>query len=729
MRNLAGIFLSVFFFLLASTQAPACSEEYSWKAKWIAKEPSRFVTNTWTAFRKRVEISKVPSTVTARIAADSKYWLWINGEMVVREGGLKRGPALGDGYYDKVEIAPYLKQGENLISVMVWYFGSAGFSHHSSGMAAMLFEAEGDGVNILSDETWEASVLPSYQLASGPQPNFRLPESNVCYDARKYSGDWHKTYNPKFLGRALVLGVAPGQAPLGKLVERPIPQWKDYGLKEYVSTATRGDTLCCRMPYNCQMTPYFKIDAPAGLLIKLETDHKKVDTEECVRGEYITKDGVQEYEFPAWMNGEVMYYIVPEGVKVLDVKYRETGYDASLSGSFECDDELLSEYWKKAQRTLYVCMRDTYYDCPDRERAQWWGDEVNELGEAFYALGRSSDLLARKGILELTAWQEQTGEMYAPVPCGNYFRELPMQILASVGWYGFHDFYYYSGDSSFVATVYSPVRKYLHEVWKLDSDGMPVYRTGGWDWPDAGEHRDRYAQLPLWYYLALKGELCFANMLGKTQDAAEISSMMKNIADKFNERYWNGTEYRSPQNTDVPDDRVQALAVVSGIAGPDKYEAIKKVFAERYYSTTYMFRYVLEALFKMGEPELALDRMKKMYPTIMNDYSTLYEHWNFSGSSNHAWTGSGIILLSGKVAGIEPAAPGFRRFRVAPQMGYLRHVSCTVDTNYGLIKVTLDRKGKRINASITVPEGTTCEVPASGGKTILLSAGEHKVKI
>ncbi|MDD7456633.1 MAG: alpha-L-rhamnosidase C-terminal domain-containing protein [Bacteroidales bacterium] len=188
-------------------------------------------------------------------------------------------------------------------------------------------------------------------------------------------------------------------------------------------------------------------------------------------------------------------------------------------------------------------------------------------------------------------------------------------------------------------------------------------------------------------------------------------------------------EYRSPRNTDVPDDRVQALAVVSGIAGPDKYEVIKKVFAERYYSTTYMFHYVLEALFKMGEPELALDRMKKMYPTIMNGYSTLYEHWNFSGSSNHAWTGSGIILLSGKVAGIEPTAPGFRRFRVAPQMGYLRHVSCTVDTSYGLIKVTLDRKGKRINASIIVPEGTTCEVSASGGKTMLLQSGTHNLKI
>ena len=38
--------------------------------------------------------------------------------------------------------------------------------------------------------------------------------------------------------------------------------------------------------------------------------------------------------------------------------------------------------WEKSQRTLYITMRDTYMDCPDRERAQWWGDEVNESGEA-----------------------------------------------------------------------------------------------------------------------------------------------------------------------------------------------------------------------------------------------------------------------------------------------------------------------------------------------------------
>lgn len=74
---------------------------------------------------------------------------------------------------------------------------------------------------------------------------------------------------------------------------------------------------------------------------------------------------------------------------MLDVKYRETGYNTDLAGSFHCDDPVLRRALATFCRTLYITMRDNYMDCPDRERAQWWGDEVNELGEAFYALSPS----------------------------------------------------------------------------------------------------------------------------------------------------------------------------------------------------------------------------------------------------------------------------------------------------------------------------------------------------
>ena len=58
--------------------------------------------NQWIAFRKDVRLDAVPASAPARIAVDSKYWLWVNGRLVVFEGGLKRGPNPTDGWFDTV---------------------------------------------------------------------------------------------------------------------------------------------------------------------------------------------------------------------------------------------------------------------------------------------------------------------------------------------------------------------------------------------------------------------------------------------------------------------------------------------------------------------------------------------------------------------------------------------------------------------------------------------------
>ena len=49
-------------------------------------------------------------------------------------------------------------------------------------------------------------------------------------------------------------------------------------------------------------------------------------------------------------------------------------------------------------RTLYVTMRDNYMDCPDRERAQWWGDVTNEMMMMMYSLDEQSYQLYEKGL-------------------------------------------------------------------------------------------------------------------------------------------------------------------------------------------------------------------------------------------------------------------------------------------------------------------------------------------
>lgn len=727
----------IMLLLLGCTATIQAASE--WKAHWINQEECQSTTNTWLAFRKTVDIETVPSSLTARIAVDSKYWLWINGQPVVFEGGLKRGPSPTGTYYDSVEIAPYLEKGKNSIAVLVWHFGKHGFSHNNSGLAALLFEATAPGIEIVSDRSWQCRLYNAYRNTEAPFPNYRLPESNIRFDARQEMIGWtEKDFNGNMPGAMII--AEPNSAPFGELVERPIPQWKDYGLKPYdaVRTSANGDTLYCRMPYNCQATPYLKVEAPAGKMIRMQTDDYEGGSAYNVRAEYITRDGEQSYESFGWMNGHEMIYIIPEGVKVKEVKYRETGYNTAFTGSFSCNDTFLNELWKRSARTLYITMRDNYMDCPDRERAQWWGDAVNELGEAFYALSPSSQLLARKAIHELVNWQRPDGAFFSPAPAGNYRTELPLQMLASIGWYGFYTQYFYSADSSFVGDVYGRVHHYLHEVWKRDSEGMPLVREGDWNWGDWGENIDLEVLTSCWYYLALKAEQAFALQLGKKTDAAQAAQMMHAIEQEFDKRYWTGSAFRTKTYEGETDDRAQAMAVVSGLASADKYKALTETIRKEQHASPYMEKYVLEALFVMNQPTLAMERMKQRYGQMINDYpqyTTLFEGWGIGeqgfggGTINHAWSGGPLTMLSQKVCGITPSSPGFRSFRIRPQMGNLTQASATVDTHYGLIRAELQRKGNRIRLTLTVPQGTTAEVVTAKGKSQLLEAGTHTLSI
>lgn len=126
-----------------------------------------------------------PSSVVARIGADSKYWLWVNGRLVVFEGGLKRGPNPQDTYYDEVELAPYLVKGKNTIAVLLWYFGKPSFSHNDSGKAGLIFDCQTADFDILSDETWKCETNAAYGTCDKPDPNFRLAESNIATTGAK----------------------------------------------------------------------------------------------------------------------------------------------------------------------------------------------------------------------------------------------------------------------------------------------------------------------------------------------------------------------------------------------------------------------------------------------------------------------------------------------------------------------------------------------------------------
>jgi len=298
-----------------------------WNANWIWD--TSITSNNWMDFRKKVFLDQVPNSVIARIAVDSHYWLYINGELVVFERELKRGPTPDDTYYDNVDIKKYLKKGSNTIAVLVWFWGKSGasYSNNDSGKAGFLFQADFGGQSVVSDSSWKvlknAAYLDDRVINPLNQPNYRLPEFNIYYDARNEVTEWYLTsFNDSNWENATELSKATS-APWNQLYERTIPLLKDYGLKEYENMNTYRNHITTALekiemviPYNAQITPYLKVEAPAGLKISMKTDNYRDPTGNgnFVMSTYITKSGVQQFEALGWFNGQYVSYQIPAGV-------------------------------------------------------------------------------------------------------------------------------------------------------------------------------------------------------------------------------------------------------------------------------------------------------------------------------------------------------------------------------------------------------------------------------
>jgi len=704
------------------------------EAVWITPPelPAEVPVNQWYAFKHRFTVDSQPDRSLTTIAVDSKYWLYINDSLVVREGNLKRGPYRDATYADTIDLAPWLKPGENTIALLVWYFGKDGFSHASSGQPGLYAK----GPHVRTDNTWRVIQHPAYGQTGPPHPNYRLPEQNIQFDARRDIRQWHTSdFREADWPEAIAAGQPP-TLPWGKLVTRPIPQWKDFGRKPYPAapafpkTVERDTTIRLALPYNAQINPVFRIRAPrAGDTIRLQTDNYRGGSAPNVRAEYITRSGEQTFEMPAWINGHEMWYAFPEGTQILDLAYRETGYATSFPGSFSCSKPFYDTLWQKAVRTLYITLRDTYMDCPDRERAQWWGDVVLELGESFYATDRRTDHLTAKAIRELLAWQRSDSTIYSPVPSGNWNQELPMQMLASVGYYGAWTYFTHSGDTSVIRDVYPAIQRYLG-VWKTDAKGLAIPRQGGWTWGDWGEQKDMRLLYNGWYMLALKGLREMATLHGEQKRADSIDLKMDRLRTAFREQFWNGYAFRDPAYQGATDDRAQALAVVSGIATTDQYPFLRKLFKTQRYASPYMEKYVLEALCQMGYAQDALTRMQQRFePMVSSPLTTLWEGWGIGaegfggGTYNHAWSGGGLTILSQYIAGVEPGEAGYESVRLTPRSGDLNAFQCVVPTVQGPMTVSFSGE-EHWSYQVELPEGMPTErirIPWKSGQRILLN--------
>jgi len=125
-----------------------------------------------------------------------------------------------------------------------------------------------------------------------------------------------------------------------------------------------------------------------------------------------------------------------------------------------------------------------------------------------------------------------------------------------------------------------------------------------------------------------------------------------------------------------------------------------------------------------------------LYPVTMGA-TTVWERWDSMlpdgsinpgqmTSFNHYALGAVADWLHRTIAGLAPAAPGYRRIRIAPRPGGgLTHASGRHVTPYGEASVTWHLTGGSLAVSATVPVGATAEVALPGSGAFEVGHGTH----
>jgi alpha-L-rhamnosidase len=232
--------------------------EIRWRGHWIwTKAPAmpagpfpRMAPSTepprqaHALFRKTFALERVPARVPARITADSRYILFVNGREAFR-GPVRSQPRRL--HYDLLDLAPFLMPGVNVIAVHVKYYATpisywmpAPPTSTLGKTGVLVFEADlGDPAQggagwLVSDETWksiESDAWTGLPRGMGPGPGGGVPTE--AFDARGFPYRWEQPgFEDKDWGEAHVissLGMIGGSgrsqppaAPYGPLYPRPI---------------------------------------------------------------------------------------------------------------------------------------------------------------------------------------------------------------------------------------------------------------------------------------------------------------------------------------------------------------------------------------------------------------------------------------------------------------------------------------------------------------------------
>ena len=647
------------------------SKELVTKNKLREEDPRQ---NHHTYFASKVCVRE-GSHYLARVTADDYYKLYVNGVFVCQGPS----PSYRQFYaYNEVDLTPYLKQGENVIALHIFYQGLLNRVWCSAdGREGAILDLFEDGVYLWgTDEHWLCHLSEEYETGVVIGYHTQLMENlnflkKVPGLSRMEGDGWQAVaLNPDhghvFCDCVPTVEVYRRKPTL--VVEREDGYFFDFG-QELVGQ------------------PYFLAHGRAGEKVIVECSEEQVEGDtrcrvpmraNCeYREECTLSGGVDEFDFYDYRGFRYLnLYLEDKSVIDLDsvcMLVRHHPFSEE-KGKYEGKDEKLGAIWELCRNTIRYATQEIFPDCPTREKGQYLGDFTVTGLSHLYLTGDAEKY--RKTLFDFARSTMICPGMMAIAPCSHmqeiadFSLQYPLQV-----W----NYYKVTKDKATVTRLLPTVRGILSHFSRFENrQGLLEGVYDKWnlvDWPK--NLRDGYdAELPTIVLPDTLHNVINAHYLGailmlsKLEDATEEPRTFTDEDIERRKRLFRDTFYLSDRGlyADLPVARYEKegrdphsalhsniIPAFYGFAEAEAKGPILDMIEKKGLCCGVQFSYfVLKACANLGDRELEYrlvtnESEHSWFNMLREGATTTLEAWGKDEKNNcsfcHPWATAPIIAI------------------------------------------------------------------------------------
>ncbi|MGV3520434.1 alpha-L-rhamnosidase-related protein [Luteitalea sp.] len=737
----------------------------AWTARWVAPAGASAFDVGVHHFRRVFTLPAAPTRFVVHVTADQRYQLFVNGTRVAV------GPARGDlsaWPYDSLDLAPWLRQGDNVLAAVVWNFGALAPLAQQTWQTGFMVQGDAEAEAAASTPTgWTAMTSRAWTLLpvdAGMVRGYWAAGPGERVDGAAYPWGWEQlsfdasAWAPVQPGPPASPREARDAASRHMLVPRDLPMMEaridrlprlrlrdsaavpegfpNVPADVHVGPNSRMRLLLDRTELT---TAYPELDVSGGaggrvtlryaeaLFLGARGNDKGHRDE--VRGktfagygdEFLPDGGARRTFRPLWWRTfryvEVTIHTAGDPLVLHDIRSVYTGYPFAQTARFAAGRADLDRLMAVGWHTARLCAHETYMDCPYYEQLQYAGDSRIQSLVSYYMSGDGR--LARQAIRALDASRTPEGLTFsrAPSRLPQYIPPFSLWWIAMV-----HDYWRYQDDAAFVKAQLPGVRAVLtYFAGRQQPDGL-LAGVGWWnfvDWTEAWPHgvppvgaRGESAPQDLQLLLAYQAAADLEQALGTPAQAEVWRGAATRLQDAIRRTYWQ------PERrlfADVADgaslsQHTQALALLAGIVDPAQRAPLAERMltdADLVPASIYFKYYVHQAVVRAGLGDRYLDLLGEWRRMLDLGLTTWAEKAEPTRSDAHAWGASPNVEFLRTILGVDSVAPGFARVGITPHLGALTEVRGRVPHPKGFVDVTLTRRDDRLDAQITLPAGVS----------------------